>query len=173
MTFNVDDMKPMFRGVIDGEVIDLRVISIKELPTCEYNDRKYMIISISDEGADKKNPNNYQYINIPENENLLGVLELEFDDMESDVSGRYKLMSEEQAKQIVEWIASYSPARPDDKMPLVVVQCYGGICRSSGVAAALSLHYNGNDEFFWDIDRSGFIPNTWVYAQMTKALSGL
>ena len=157
-------LSPLFRGIVSGDVIDLQVLSQEIMRNTAYEDRDYIVVSISDPGDEE--------IPIPESPRCMGVLRVQFHDIESPW-GNCELMSEEQAKRISTWVESYKPARPHDKWPLIVVHCFAGICRSSGVAAALSLHWNGNDSFFWDKEKSGYVPNTWVYVQMTKALSGI
>jgi len=92
----------------------------------------------------------------------LATLRLEFFDIEESI-GDLAMMSDDQAKQVVDFANAWK-----DKVKLFVVHCEAGICRSAGVAAALSKWLNGEDMFFYKT----YCPNRWVYKQVLKAIYG-
>jgi hypothetical protein len=159
---------PIFRGIIQGDVMDFQVLSRMLMAKTAYEDRDYIVISIADPGQRNYPEGDWGKVVVPESPRRLGVIELDFHDIDEPLSD-CTLMSEEQARQVVEWIQGFAP-KDDEKWPLIVVHCEAGMCRSSGLAAALSKFWNGSDDFFWDEQQSGFLPNKWVYAQMSEAL---
>jgi len=109
-----------------------------------------------------------------DNEKRLGVLRLEFYDIDmlSITNAGYKhaiqesggegLFTDEQALQIVDFVNEMK-----GKVEVLVCHCEGGISRSSGVAAALSLMINGSDNEIFHNDK--YIPNMFVYRKMLNA----
>jgi len=97
---------------------------------------------------------------VPE-KNLVRLLQLLFDDLDRPsihevLKDNYLLFSEHQAKKILEfaeWVK-------EDNSKLIC-QCQAGISRSAGVAAALSVIYNGTDK--WVFDDPRYSPNMLVY----------
>jgi len=59
----------------------------------------------------------------------------------------------------------------DDSRLIVVVHCEAGISRSSGVAAALSKHFNGDDTVFFS-NASKYLPNRLAYRLLLNCLNG-
>jgi len=75
----------------------------------------------------------------------------------------YILFDEETAKIVAEFITS---AIKDDVQD-IICQCTAGICRSAGMAAAISQFYTGESgEYF-----KRYVPNTLVYKLMLMALN--
>lgn len=158
---------PIFRGIIAGDVMDFQVLNRMLMAKVAYEDRDYIVISIADPGQ-RCHHDEGIHVNIPESPRRLGVLKLDFHDLEEPTGG-YELMSEEQARQVAAWLQQFAP-QDEAKWPLIVVHCEAGKCRSSGMAAALSKRWNGSDDFFWQEEKSGFEPNKWVYDKMVDAL---
>lgn len=48
---------------------------------------------------------------------------------------------------------------------MIVIHCEAGISRSAGVASALSLIYNGEDQYYFD----HYLPNMLVYRKILNA----
>jgi len=100
--------------------------------------------------------------------NVVDILRLSFLDADcpndKDVYGRIAkandLMSDEQAKQIVDFVEKYSNY-------LIIVHCDAGISRSSAVAAAILKHYTGDDSQIFD--SRWYAPNMWCYYKVLKA----
>lgn len=68
-----------------------------------------------------------------------------------------KLFTEFDAKLILEFVKLY-----DKKVDLIAINCEAGISRSAGVAGALSLIYNGSDQYYFD----NYLPNMLVYRKI-------
>jgi len=68
----------------------------------------------------------------------------------------YKMLSEEEAEQILEFVFHHK-----DNIPNVVVHCDAGKSRSAGTAAALLKIFNGDDSSIMENRR--FIPNMYIY----------
>ena len=92
----------------------------------------YIHITVTDTGEYNLEP---LQANLP---HLVAYLPLKFDDCEKPVNGFY-LFNEEQAKAIWNVIEENK-----DRAKLIVVNCHAGLCRSSGIAAAVAEHLNGN-----------------------------
>lgn len=147
----------------------------------EFNcDERYIVISITD-------PNSEPVI-VPDNKNYKAMLSLEFSDIDHrirkqedcklcDGTGKSKLFSdlndgrchgctdnpdivlftENDAQQILDFVRLNAG--------LVVIHCEAGISRSAGVASALSLIYNGTDQYYFD----HYLPNMLVYRKILNA----
>jgi hypothetical protein len=109
-----------------------------------------------------------------DNEKRLGVLRLEFYDIDmlSITNAGYKhdiqesggkgLFTDEQAVQVVNFVDEMK-----GKIEVLVCHCEGGVSRSSGMGAAISLMVNGSDEkIFNNIE---YIPNMFVYRKVLDA----
>lgn len=70
------------------------------------------------------------------------------------------LFDENRAEQILQFVNKYK-----NEVDLIVVHCEAGISRSAGVASALSLIYNGTDEYYF----KHYLPNTLVYRLILNA----
>ena len=102
---------------------------------------------------------------IKNSDNLMGLLRLNFDDIEKDEIRnhvKYKTISNEQAKEIVDFVNSVK-----DKVDLLIVHCEAGVSRSVGVAAAVSLILNGSEEEFFT--RPSYYPNMKCYRTVLEA----
>jgi predicted protein tyrosine phosphatase len=96
----------------------------------------HVIVSITTPG-DKEPP-------LPTNDKTLGILRLEFYDMDRVVQGynegqEPKMFQPAQAKQVLAFVTAHPEAE------LVVVHCDAGLSRSPGVSAALAKVLNGDD----------------------------
>ena len=135
------------RRVYDGERSSIQVLSRHEAEKLIINE-PHIMISIA--GA-----------NLPDNPLRQATLALDFDDAEQSLYDSYVqyveengplpdnvlmpiMMSEDHAKQIVEFLDKYYQDQ------LIVLHCQAGVSRSVGVAAALSRWMNGEDHFFSD-----------------------
>lgn len=106
------------------------------------------------------------YPDLPKNKNRLDNLQLCFTDEDSEEEMRYygrlhQLMTDVQATQILEFIKKYK-----DQVNLIISQCDGGISRSAGTAAALSVILNGPKSDNWIFDNIGYVPNMFVYRKL-------
>jgi hypothetical protein len=72
------------------------------------------------------------------------------------------LFTEEMAKTIWNYVLDRTAAG----IKMWAVHCEMGICRSSTVAAAISLYLNGENSFFFD----NYAPNEWVYNTMVATM---
>ena len=115
-------------------------------------DMKYIVISITDEyGAPA---------NIPENNNLLDILRLQFSDI-NEVIDQYHTIHKFQAESIANLVIKYH-----DKVDLIVVHCEAGISRSAGCAMAI-------EEWYWKkpvISSKYPLANRKVYRMVYDAL---
>ncbi len=71
-----------------------------------------------------------------------------------------KLFTDQEAKRILNFVDKYGK-----EVDLLVVHCEAGISRSAGVAGALSLIYNGSDEYYF----KEYLPNMLVYRKILNA----
>ena len=67
------------------------------------------------------------------------------------------LFDEKDADSILEFVSTYA-----SDIDLIVVHCEAGISRSAGTASALSLIYNGEDQYYFD----HYLPNMLVYRKI-------
>ena len=68
-----------------------------------------------------------------------------------------KVFDESYAEKILEFVSTYAL-----EVDLIVVHCEAGISRSAGTASALSLIYNGEDQYYFD----HYLPNMLVYRKI-------
>jgi len=69
----------------------------------------------------------------------------------------FKVFDENMADQILDFVSTYAL-----DVDLIVVHCEAGISRSAGVASALSLIYNREDQYYFD----HYLPNMLVYRKI-------
>ena len=98
----------------------------------------------------------------PENNLLLDVLKIHFDDIEDKFS-TLTVFNENHAKEILEFVNKYK-----DKTERIVCQCQAGISRSSATAAALSIILDGHGSDNWIFSDRRYIPNMKVYRTLLK-----
>jgi predicted protein tyrosine phosphatase len=105
-----------------------------------------------------------------ENLHTKQIIQFAFDDLDKPprpatrlALGHPVLFGDEEAKEIAERVEFWRCNGVD----FVVCHCDAGISRSSGVAAALSKHYNGTDFEFFD---PPYMPNMLVYTKVLNAL---
>jgi len=93
--------------------------------------RPYLVISITD----PKQPE----AKIPKNENIRGILRVQFDDIDKEING-YKQIDSYQADQIASFIKHGIRF-----VDFIVVHCEAGISRSAGVSMAITDWMIAND----------------------------
>ena len=133
--------------------MQFKVMSEREIKNYKCN-KAHIIISI-------KSPES-RGVKIPSNDKRLGTLYLEFhdfDDVSLNYPSRIKLISKEDAKEILVFVA-YCPVKPE----IVICQCEAGISRSAGIAGALSKIINGDDKAIF----RHYLPNMLVYRTIMK-----
>ena len=142
------------------------------------SDEPYIVISITDPKSEK----------VKSEPTFIDMLSLQFHDVDKRISKRencevckgtgkidkwqnindghcyactdkidIKLFNKELAKQILDFVHHYAL-----EVNLIVVHCEAGISRSAGVASALSLIYNGEDQYYFD----NYLPNMLVYRKI-------
>ena len=108
--------------------------------------------------------NNCLKVELPKLDSRIGVLYLEFPDFDDRPNNYpYPLFSQHQAEQIIRFVE-----RRINKIGLIICQCEAGISRSAGVAGALSMIYNGEDEYFF----RHYLPNRRVYRLILESYFG-
>lgn len=116
----------------------------------DYN-RKYVVISISNDGDDKPE--------IKETANLKDVLFLQFDDIDVPKQG-HREFNDDHAREIINFYEHYK-----SDIDAIVVHCQMGMSRSPGVAAALQLVHDGDDDIWFKTKT----PNRLVYRKILGA----
>lgn len=90
-------------------------------------------------------------------ENRIGLLQMEFDDVNNTAKGSFL------AKHADEILAFAQEMIP--KIEVLMVHCHAGLSRSPGVAAALyKLLTNGDDTYYF----RSYTPNTKVYQTILR-----
>ena len=128
-------------------------------------DVPHALISIRSPGADRPE--------LPENEKRIGCISLKFHDIvgseDKEDLGRKMLakwnvepyeFSERHAQKIREFVEAV-----EEHIEVLYCQCEAGISRSAGIAAAISKHMTGDDEFFF----KNYHPNTLAYRRVLEA----
>lgn len=91
-------------------------------------------------------------------ENRLGLLQLSFHDIDEHIYG-YRLMSEVQALQILEFVDTVW-----NKIETLLIHCEAGISRSPAIAAAISRIKLGHEGGYFRTH----VPNRYVYNTLLK-----
>jgi hypothetical protein len=102
-------------------------------------------------------------------ENHSNVLNLEFDDVESDTvlegDTKYKAFSEEQARETIEFIDK-------NKYKTFFIHCLAGISRSGAVGRFLYDYYPWVDREWFDVNvKQKILPNQKVYIELKKIIT--
>jgi len=123
------------------------------------SDGDVAVISVSDPDLD--------HPFLAERPNLKEVLRLTFHDVDASEVGEnspfnHRLMTDEDGKRIAEFVEKHKD------VDLMIAQCDAGICRSSGIAAAILMHLTGDDSTIFNDRR--YYPNRWVYKKTLEAL---
>ena len=126
---------------------------LAELYSSKNHNEKSIIISIKTP-ADKSNP----AIIKNEQNNIIDILSLEFDDVEDYYQGLSPI-NNEQAKQIVDFVELYK-----DIVDLIIVHCDAGVSRSAGICAALAKWLTNNDKHYFD--GISYVPNMCCYKKV-------
>ncbi len=140
------------------------------------SDENHIVISISDPNSEK-----VKIISKP-----IDILSLQFHDMDKilvkrknckicDGTGKSKIFNNERcyncidmditffnelnAEKILDFVSTYAL-----DIDLIVIHCEAGISRSAGVAGALALIYNKEDQYYFD----NYLPNMLVYRKIIK-----
>ncbi len=155
----------------------IQVMSRREIEEFK-SDEKHIVISISDPNSEK-----VKIISKP-----IDILSLQFHDVDKPLIPRdkctvckgtgylpeyknindghcyrcttmldIKLFSHYYAQNIFDFVEIYKK-----DVNLIIVHCEAGISRSAGVAGALSLIYNGSDEYYF----KKYLPNMFVYRKI-------
>lgn len=118
------------------------------------NKETSVVISITSHNDD------YAKINVSEYNNILGVLNLKFDD--TDISNKLSVSSNH-ADEVRTFVIKYK-----DKVDKIIVHCGAGKSRSAGLAAALlKWLYNDDTQIF---NNKIYTPNMLVYRTMLNEL---
>jgi len=129
------------------------VIALSQSEAEKYITHKpYAIISITDCDVEKE-PNFIQ------NQFLMGVLRLKFDDIENYEPGLIRFNSAIAVK-ILKFVEELK-----DDIDILVVHCLAGVSRSAGVAAAIDDIYIQSDKRWFVMKR----PNYHVYRTIVNA----
>ena len=78
------------------------------------------------------------------NEDILGILELHFNDIEREY-GDYEIPKKEDFKELKSFIDNHK-----GRVEEIAVHCHAGISRSSATASAICRYLNVDDSFIWD-----------------------
>ena len=103
----------------------------------------------------------------PANDSRIAVRRFVFTDEDCAATAErngqtHLLMTDEQAEDLVKFVHEFK-----DSIALVVCQCDGGLSRSAGMAAALSVIYNGPGSDSHIFTKK--IPNRYVYRKILEA----
>ena len=160
-----------------------KVLSRQAIEEFESNE-KHIVISISDPSSNK-----VKIISKP-----VDILSLQFHDVDKPLVARdkctackgtgylpeyknindghcyrcttmldIKLFTDQEAEQILNFVDKYK-----FEVKMIIIHCEAGISRSAGVAGALSLIYNGSDQYYFD----KYIPNIFVYRKILNMYMG-
>ena len=119
---------------------------------CEKDSPTTAIISITDVGS---SPNKLYPVDW-----LIGILELQFDDVES---GGLNCITKEQAEEIADFILNIHK-----KVERFIVHCEFGQSRSAGIAAAISEYFKKHDDGIFRSRK--YNPNRTCYTYVLDAL---
>lgn len=104
---------------------------------------------------------NKQKPNIFKNQHYISDLRLYYSDIDEDFTKHYPsnyLFAIDHARILLGFYKRFK-----DKTELIICQCDGGICRSSAMAAALSVIHNGPRSDNWIFESKCYNPNMHVY----------
>jgi predicted protein tyrosine phosphatase len=136
---------------------EMRILILSQEEAITYTEtdkeNEYVIISITENPA--------KPVKLTQNNSMLSVLRLYFDDIDLECPEGIP-MSQKDAQDIQEFVDNWK-----DKVNTIIVHCAAGISRSAGVAAALSMVLNGNDNEIWDSKH--YLPNTHCCSMVMKA----
>jgi len=121
-----------------------------------FYEEPYIVISICEPGEEPPN--------LKTDSNRKDVLRVEIhdiDDVKFAEEYGYKTLDENQAKSVLEFAEKWK-----DKLNILVIHCSAGVCRSAGMAAALSRVYNGHSRGI--IDNPRYKPSTHIQATIVK-----
>lgn len=147
-----------------GPHFDLVVLS-RQLASLGSPERPHVVISISEPGRksrpefDPADPFRYSRPHLPPCAGRLGVLELDFYDLEDGLGaerGGYDLFEAEMAQRAFDFVRLHRPG-------LVLVHCEAGASRSPALAAVLMEWQGGDPSHF--LDPRHFSPNGLVLAR--------
>lgn len=144
-------------------MLDIQIKSRNEIEKMTFAPRT-ALISITDYGfdfAELKNEPSY-------------LLQLAFDDVSMDEledlteeeMEKYHMLTDEQAKQIVEFYHSVH-----NKVDILICQCEHGQSRSAAIASAIMEYRNGNGIDVFIDDR--YYPNKTIFKKVFKQLEEL
>ncbi len=139
------------REPFEGERVALAVLSRSDIAQTAF-DRPYIVISICDPGSASPV--------ICESPYCRGVLRLRFHPQEWYGAPGCVKFNEAHGERVVEFVEEHLP-----DVELIVVHCEGGRSRSAGVAAALSLWLNDDEQ--WCFER--FSPDPHVRRHVLAA----
>lgn len=124
---------------------------------------KSLIISISDNWAA---PNK---VFESKDNRVVDILRLYFDDIDENCKGLFHGMTDEDARQIADFIAKHYDnfGNSSEDIQKIIVHCNAGVSRSAGVCAAISKYLTGDDEAFF---AGGYRPNMFCYRKTLEAL---
>lgn len=117
------------------------------------HNEKTAIISITDVDA------SYNNIHCTSQNGIKAVLALKFEDVER---GYPDCITFADAEKIVDFVNAYK-----DKVDTIIVHCEAGISRSSGVAAAITKYFGGDDKSIFDSPK--YCPNMACYNAVLEA----
>lgn len=134
----------------------------------EIDKRNVVLISIKD-------PDNVPHA-LEKVSGFQDVLQISFWDLETPVGTNYKIITDEQGKEIQEFIVNCLKKNPKSEF---LVHCHAGISRSAGVAKAIECikyfgvgeeaKYNYKTSFSSDIDAHfRYSPNLVVFDKIVK-----
>ena len=125
------------------------------------NDVDYAVVSIRDPKS--------AVPNLHRSPRLISVLSLSFHDTDDDCKGKYRLMTDADAKKAYDFVSTMIKGGVET----FLVHCELGICRSAGCAAALSRIFNGDDSRYFmtsgPYGSSTYRPNMFVYRKVLEA----
>ncbi len=112
---------------------------------------KVIIVSITDKHSN--------YPNFAPNENIIGILKLQFDDVEGWEIGH---ITNNDARDILNFVENFVQVAER-----IIVHCEYGISRSSGICAALMLLLKEKDDYV--LENPYFCPNIYCYRSVLQS----
>ena len=94
--------------------------------------------------------------------NCEAAIMVKFGDIDSCDIPEYPGISDDQADLLAAFIKAYR------YVDVFYINCFAGICRSSAVAAAVSLYTNGDDNSIFNCPQ--YVPNMFVYRKLLNSL---